>query len=345
MAIEIILVLLITAGAVYLFVTEKFRADLVALMVLGALVLVGLFQHLVSWIRPERWITPEEGISGFSNPATITVAAMFVLSAGLQKTGAVAWAARLLKPLVAFPTLLLLAMMLTVGVVSAFINNTAAVAVFMPLALAACAGGKVSASKLLIPLSFASQFGGVCTLIGTSTNLLVSSISERAGRGAFSMFEFAPLGVVLLGAGTLYLLLFNFQSCRPREPLLPPRMCHQSQLPSTHPRQRRGVLPLLESQPARGAGQSRATPARRRETTTARSLSLFRSLAIFRFKRQVQNPDGKKSLPDFERHVQRKPGGLIRRFTQRRHEEQGLWPRPAGRRSNPGFCRSSPRPC
>lgn len=209
MAIEIILVLLITAGAMYLFVTEKFRADLVALMVIGALVVVGLFQHLVSWIRPERWITPEEGIAGFSNPATITVAAMFVLSAGLQKTGAVAWAARLLKPLAASPTLLLLAMMLTVGVVSAFINNTAAVAVFLPLALAACAGGKVSASKLLIPLSFASQFGGVCTLIGTSTNLLVSSISERAGHGAFSMFEFLPLGLVMLGAGTVYVLVFS----------------------------------------------------------------------------------------------------------------------------------------
>ena len=209
MTVEILLVLLITAGAVWLFVTEKFRADLAALMVLGALVLVGLLQRLVSWIRPEHWITPEEGISGFSNPATITVAAMFVLSAGLQKTGAVAFAARGLKRLTGFPSVLLLVMMLTVGVVSAFINNTAAVAVFLPLALAACASGKVSASKLLIPLSFASQFGGVCTLIGTSTNLLVSSISERAGRGAFSMFEFAPLGMVMLGAGTLYLLLFS----------------------------------------------------------------------------------------------------------------------------------------
>lgn len=73
MAIEMLLVLLITAGAVYLFVTEKFRADLVALMVLGVLVVIGLFQHLVGWIRPEKWITPEEGISGFSNPATITM--------------------------------------------------------------------------------------------------------------------------------------------------------------------------------------------------------------------------------------------------------------------------------
>lgn len=209
MSVEILLVLAITAGAVYLFVSEKFRADLVALMVLGALVVVGLFQHLVEWIRPERWITPEEGISGFSNPATITVAAMFVLSAGLQKTGGVAVAARWLRPLIKYPTLFLLVMVLAVGSVSAFINNTAAVAVFMPLVLAACESGRVSASKLLIPLSFASQFGGVCTLIGTSTNLLVSSISERAGLGALSMFEFTPLGVILLGAGTLYLVVFS----------------------------------------------------------------------------------------------------------------------------------------
>jgi di/tricarboxylate transporter len=209
MTLEILLVLLITAGAVVLFVTEKFRADLVALMVLGTLVVVGLVLALANWVRPEQWITPQEGISGFSNPATITVAAMFVLSAGLQKTGAVAYAARWLKRLAERPSALLLVMMLTTGVVSAFINNTAAVAVLMPLVLAASAGGKASASKLLIPLSFASQFGGVCTLMGTSTNLLVSSISEQAGRGAFAMFEFAPLGGVMLGAGTLYLLLFS----------------------------------------------------------------------------------------------------------------------------------------
>lgn len=209
MSIEIVLVLLITAGAVWLFVKGTFRADLVALMVLGALIVTGLMPNLTDWIRPDKWITPGEGISGFSNPATITVAAMFVLSAGLQKTGAVLFAARALKQLVRYPLALLLVMMVTVGVVSAFINNTAAVAVFMPLLLAACAGGKMSPSKVLIPLSYASQFGGVCTLIGTSTNLLVSSISERAGHGAFSMFEFTPLGVILLGAGTLYLVAFS----------------------------------------------------------------------------------------------------------------------------------------
>jgi len=120
----------------------------------GALVVVGLFQHLVTWMRPERWITPSRGF-WFQQPRTITVAAMFVLSAGLQKTGAVAFAARLLKRLTEHPTGLLLTLVLSVGVVSAFINNTAAVAVFLPLTLAACASGKVSPSKLLIPLSFA----------------------------------------------------------------------------------------------------------------------------------------------------------------------------------------------
>lgn len=209
MTIEIALVILITAGAVWLFVSEKFRADLVALMVMGTLIVVGLLLRLVDWVPREKWITPEEGIAGFSNPATITVAAMFVLSAGLHKTGVVSLAARMLSGLAALPSVFLLAMMLMVGALSAFINNTAAVAVFLPLVLAVCAGGRIPPSKLLIPLSFASQFGGVCTLIGTSTNLLVSSISDRAGLGAFSMFEFAPLGLVMLGAGTVYLLLVS----------------------------------------------------------------------------------------------------------------------------------------
>lgn len=206
---EIVIVLLITAAAVYLFVTEKFRADLVALLVLGALVLVGLIGRVLPGMHPEKWIAPEEGVSGFSNPATITVAAMFVLSAGLQRTGAVSWMGHLLGRFTNWPATLLLLMMVTIGFVSAFINNTAAVAVFLPLVLAACVRGKLSPSKLLIPLSYASQFGGVCTLVGTSTNLLVSSLSERAGYGAFSMFEFSRLGLIMLGTGILYMMLVS----------------------------------------------------------------------------------------------------------------------------------------
>jgi di/tricarboxylate transporter len=94
-------------------------------------------------------------------------------------------------------------------VLSAFINNTAAVAVFIPLVMIVANRRKIAASKLLIPLSYASQFGGVCTLIGTSTNLLVSAISAEAGYGAFSMFEFSRMGLILFVAGTVYFLVFG----------------------------------------------------------------------------------------------------------------------------------------
>lgn len=193
---EIALVLAILIGAVGLFISEKYSIDLVAFMVAGSLLLFGL-------------VTPQEGISGFSNQATVTVAAMFVLSAGLQKTGAVAAVGRLLVRLGKNHFLVLVLIMATVGAISAFINNTAAVAVFLPLVLAVAAKRRIAASRLLIPLSFASQFGGVCTLIGTSTNLLVSAISEQAGYGAFSMFEFSRLGLIMFATGFLYFLLLG----------------------------------------------------------------------------------------------------------------------------------------
>ena len=193
---EAILVLTILVGAVALFISEKFPIDLVALLVLGALLAF-------------RLVTPEEGISGFSNPATVTVAAMFVLSAGLQKTGAAAAVGRLLVRYGRNHFLALVVVMGTVGILSAFINNTAAVAVFIPLVMVVANRRRIAASKLLIPLSYASQFGGVCTLIGTSTNLLVSAISDQAGHGAFSMFEFSRLGLILFVAGMLYFLIFG----------------------------------------------------------------------------------------------------------------------------------------
>lgn len=193
---DMIAVFAVLLGAVALFVSEKLPVDMVALLVLATLLLTGL-------------VSPEEGISGFANPATVTVAAMFVLTAGLQKTGATAAVGRLLVRLARTPTIALLAVMAVAALASAFVNNTAAVAVFIPLVLAVAARRKTPPSRLLIPLSYAAQFGGVCTLIGTSTNLLVSSISERAGYGAFSMFEFGRLGVVLTITGMLYFLLFS----------------------------------------------------------------------------------------------------------------------------------------
>jgi di/tricarboxylate transporter len=191
-----ILVLLILVGAVALFISEKYPIDFVALLVLGVLLALGL-------------ITPAEGISGFSNPATVTVGAMFILSAGLQKTGATAAIGRLMVRFGRNYFTALVVIMGTITVISAFVNNTAAVAVFIPLVMIVANRRKIAASRLLIPLSYASQFGGVCTLIGTSTNLLVSSISDQAGYGAFSMFEFARMGLILFVAGVLFFLLFG----------------------------------------------------------------------------------------------------------------------------------------
>src|SRR5690606_34567609 len=97
--------------------------------------------------------------------------------------------------------------MLLSALVSAFINNTAAVAVFLPLIIAAAVANNLPPSKFLIPLSYASQFGGVCTLIGTSTNLLVDSMARQAGHAGFTIFEFTELGVIFVVAGTVYLMI------------------------------------------------------------------------------------------------------------------------------------------
>ncbi len=191
---EIILVLLVVAGAMVLFITEKLRVDLVALCVLVALLLLGL-------------IKPEQALYGFASTATATVAAMFVLSAGLVRTGLVDWLARRIDKIAGKKrTQLILVLCLTIAALSAFILNTATVAIFIPVAIALAATRKIPSSRILIPLSFASQFGGVCTLIGTSTNILVHSIAISNGLQGFDLFEFAPLGLVMTVIGTAYLV-------------------------------------------------------------------------------------------------------------------------------------------
>lgn len=193
MTIEIIIVLALVFGSVILFATERLPVDLVALMIMAVLLVSGI-------------VSPEEGLSGFSNTATITVGAMFVLSAGLYKTGAINFIGRSMTRLSKHNFwFALLAIMITVGAISAFINNTAAVAIFLPIVVGTARATHISPSKLLLPLSFASMFGGVCTLIGTSTNILVSSVAEAHNQRAFTMFEFSSLGLVFFGVGILYM--------------------------------------------------------------------------------------------------------------------------------------------
>ena len=199
MSFEIVLVLVLLIGAVILFATEKLSVDVVALIIMSVLLLSGI-------------ITPNEGISGFSNTATVTVGAMFVLSAGLFKTGAVNFLGAALGRVGKRSFwMAVIVIMGVIGTISAFINNTAAVAIFLPIVLGLAREINVSPSKLLMPLSFASMFGGVCTLIGTSTNILVSSIAEERGQRPFGMFEFAPLGLVMFAVGFIYMLLVGIR--------------------------------------------------------------------------------------------------------------------------------------
>jgi di/tricarboxylate transporter len=194
---EAIIVLIVIFGAVILFVTEWLSIDLVAMLIMISLIVSGV-------------ISPKQGIAGFSNPATITVAFMFVISYALLKTGALQRIGPLLAGVFSknFNVGLLL-MIFFVGISSAFINNTPIVAMFIPVIISIGKMSKISHSKLLIPLSYASIFGGTCTLIGTSTNVLVSGIAFESGLGEFSMFYTAPIGIVFLLVGALYLFLFG----------------------------------------------------------------------------------------------------------------------------------------
>ena len=197
MTLEILLVFLILLGTIILFALEKMPVDLTAIIVMVALIATGI-------------LTPLEAVSGFSNPATITVGALFIVSAALNKTGALLFLGDLTTRMFkyGFWTALIVTMCV-IAMISAFINNTPVVAVFIPILLNAARKNNISPSKLLMPLSFASIFGGVCTLIGTSTNILVSSIVAQHGLRPLGMFEFTTLGLVFFSFGTLYMVLIG----------------------------------------------------------------------------------------------------------------------------------------
>ncbi len=191
---EIVFVMVLTICAVVLFVTEKFSTDIVAMLVMIALLVT-------------RILTPAEGLAGFANTATITVGAMFVLSAGMFRSGAVNFVGKGLGRLARHSSgLMLFVLMVGVGVLSSFLNNTAAVAILIPVVIVVARRADTSPSKLLMPLSFASMFGGMCTVLGTSTNILASSIAEQAGLEAFGMFEFTKLGVIFFAVGVTYMM-------------------------------------------------------------------------------------------------------------------------------------------
>ncbi|MBL7163730.1 MAG: SLC13 family permease [Anaerolineales bacterium] len=197
MTTQIAITLGIIVGALVLFGTEKLRVDVVALLVLLTVALTGL-------------IGPEEVFAGFSNPAVITVWAVYIVSGGLFKTGVADILGKFILRLSGESEMrLIVVIMLTCGIISAFMNNVGATAMLLPAVVSISRQTKVPVSKLLIPLSFSSLLGGKLTLIGTPANILATSIVAENGLPTFGFFDFTPIGLVVFGTGILYMMFIG----------------------------------------------------------------------------------------------------------------------------------------
>ncbi|MFL2983855.1 MAG: SLC13 family permease, partial [Candidatus Neomarinimicrobiota bacterium] len=195
MTIDIIIVLCLLFLGFILFITELFSIDVTAMILLTFLFVLG-------------YLTPSEALSGFSNPAVITIAFLFIISRALQKTRILEYLIIRVRRLADKSILLGRAVYLfTIGIASAIVNNTAIVAIFMPVSIRLAQKYKMSPSKMLIPLSYSAILGGTLTLVGTSTNLLVNSIYiETPGVEPLGMFEFMRYGLILMIVGLCYIL-------------------------------------------------------------------------------------------------------------------------------------------
>jgi di/tricarboxylate transporter len=197
MTLDIVLVFAITILAIVLFITEWIRVDVVALLVLVSLALTGL-------------VSPVEAISGFSNPAVVTVWAVLILSASLSRTGIAGLVGHRMLRLAGNSEVRMLAIiMLTVAILSGFMNDIGVATLFLPVVIDVARRLKLPPSKLLIPLAFAALLGGLITLIGTPPNILISESLRQAGLKPFEMFDYTPVGLVVMLAGVIFMVLIG----------------------------------------------------------------------------------------------------------------------------------------
>ncbi len=195
MTFEIALVLGILLTSLILFVSEVIRMDVVAMLVLCALAVTGL-------------VGPTEAFAGFSNSAVITVWAMFILSEGLTRTGiANVIGFQVMRIAGRRESIMIIVIMVTAAVLSAFMNNIGVAALMLPVAVDVARRTRIPASRLLMPLAYATLLGGLMTLIGTPPNLLIAEALSQNGYEPFGLFDFTPIGAAVMGIGVLFVAL------------------------------------------------------------------------------------------------------------------------------------------
>ena len=203
---EIALALAILGLSVFLFITERIKMEVVALLVLVTLAVTDL-------------VTPAQALAGFSNSAVITVLAMFIISGGLTRTGIADLIGRQVLRLAGEGEIrLIVVIMITAGVMSAFMNNVGVAAMMLPVVMDIARRTQRPPSRLLMPLAFGSLLGGMLTLIGTPTNILVSDALSDAGLEPFQLFDYTPVGVVILVAGIIFMALIGRYLLPMRDP-------------------------------------------------------------------------------------------------------------------------------
>jgi di/tricarboxylate transporter len=191
-------------AALVLFIAGKWRYDLVALLALLAVTVIGL-------------VPADAAFAGFGHPAVVTVAAVLVVSRGLRNAGVVDLISGLMLKVGKNPSLQVLGLTALVTALSAFMNNIGALALLLPVAVQMARNANRSPSFLLMPLAFGSLLGGMTTLIGTPPNIIIATFREQTGAEPFRMFDFAPVGVGIAGAGVIFIALVGWRLI-PRRP-------------------------------------------------------------------------------------------------------------------------------
>lgn len=192
MTTDIAITLIILLVSAILFITDRLRVDLIALLVMGSLALTGV-------------LTPVEALSGFSNPAVITVWAMFIISGALSRTGVANIIGKRVLGFAGHTEIrLIIAIMLTAGVLSAFMNNVGVAALMLPVVMDIARRTKHPPSRLLMPLAIGCLLGGMTTLIGTPPNILASEALRGFGLEPFGFFAFTPVGSIILICGVIF---------------------------------------------------------------------------------------------------------------------------------------------